>query len=73
MEQIYVLRSIIEESIEFQQRLSISFIDFTKAFDSIDRVTLSKILRSYGIPEKFLDILEIFTTNQVAAYGLTKV
>jgi hypothetical protein len=54
-EQIFVLRSIIEQSLEYQQRLSINFIDFTKAFDSIHRETLWNIAQAYGIPRRFTD------------------
>ena len=33
-EQIFILRNIIEQSLEFQTQLLINFIDFRKAFDS---------------------------------------
>jgi len=36
-EQIFVLRSIIEQANEWQASLYINFIDFEKAFDSIHR------------------------------------
>ena len=38
--------------------LYITFIDFEKAFDSVDHRTLWKILRHYGIPEKFIAIIQ---------------
>lgn len=42
-EQIFVLRTIIILSLEYQKRLSIHFIDFTKAFGSVHHETLWKI------------------------------
>ena len=44
-EQVFILRNIIEQSIEWQAPLYINFVDFTKAFDSLDRSRLWKILR----------------------------
>uniref|UniRef100_A0A914XEZ9 Reverse transcriptase domain-containing protein n=1 Tax=Plectus sambesii TaxID=2011161 RepID=A0A914XEZ9_9BILA len=42
-EQIFVLWQVIEQTLEYQQRLLLNFIDFVKAFDSIHRETLWKI------------------------------
>ena len=53
-EQIFTLRRIIEKSQEFQVPLAVSFIDFSKAFDSIHRPSLWGILLSYGIPERIV-------------------
>ena len=36
--------------------LYITFIDFVKAFDSLDRDSLWKLMRHYGTPEKFVAI-----------------
>jgi hypothetical protein len=38
--------------------LYINFIDFEKAYDSLDRETLWKLLRHYGIPEKMVNIVK---------------
>ncbi|VDP46333.1 unnamed protein product [Schistosoma margrebowiei] len=35
----------------------INFIDYEKAFDSVDRRTLWKLLRHYGVPEKIVNII----------------
>jgi len=55
-EQIFTLRNILEQSKEFQKALAFNFIDFKKAFDSIHRESISKILRLYGIPHKIINI-----------------
>ena len=57
-EQIFTLRNIIEQSLEFQSPLLINYIDFKKAFDSIHRESLWSIVRSYGVPEKYINIFK---------------
>ncbi|VDP45148.1 unnamed protein product [Schistosoma margrebowiei] len=37
--------------------LYINFIDYEKVFDSVDRRTLWKLLRQYGVPEKIVNII----------------
>lgn len=36
----------------------VNFIDYEKAFDSIDRNSLWKIMRHYGIPQKIVNLIE---------------
>ena len=57
-EQIFILRNIIEQSVEFQTPLYINYVDFKKAFDSIHRPSLWKIVASYGIPDQFIAIFK---------------
>ena len=57
---ICTLRQLQEKSAEQRQPLYIVFIDFTKAFDTIDRTTLWKILEIYGCPEKLVNIIKQF-------------
>ena len=54
---IATLRIIVEQCVEWQSPLCINFVDFEKAFDSLDRVTLWKPLRYYGLPNKFINII----------------
>ena len=49
-EQIFTTRQLIEQSIEWQSNLVLNFIDFKKAFDSVHRESLWKILELYWIP-----------------------
>jgi hypothetical protein len=58
IDQIATLRIIIEQSQEWNSSLYINFIDFEKAYDSLDRETLWKLLRHYGIPEKMVNIIK---------------
>ena len=62
-EQIFTLRNIIEQCLEFQKPLAVNFIDFQKAFDSVHRESLWSIARSYGIPESFIGIFKGLYAN----------
>ena len=57
-DQIFALRRIVEKTIEYQQEVNFNFIDFEKAFDSVDRSCLWKIAASYGTPSCYIDILK---------------
>ena len=56
-QQIHILRRIIEAANLDALPLYITFIDFTKAFDSLDREMMFAILRHYGIPQKIVDAI----------------
>ncbi|VDP73304.1 unnamed protein product [Schistosoma curassoni] len=56
-DQITTLRIVVEQSIEWNSSLYINSIDYEKAFDSVDRKTLWKLLRHYGVPEKIVNII----------------
>jgi len=58
-EQIFVLRNIIEQVVEWQATLYVTFVDFEKAFDSVHRESLWKIMASYGIPKKIVKMVNI--------------
>src|ERR1700729_2861994 len=57
IDQIATLRIIVEQSIEWNSSLYINFVDYEKAFDSLDRETLWKLLRHYGVPEKITNLI----------------
>ena len=58
-DQIATLRVIVEQTIEWQSSLYVCFVDFEKAFDSIDRQTIWEIIRHYGVPEKIVNITRL--------------
>ena len=59
MEQIFILRNILEQVNEWQATLYINFVDFEKAFDSVHGNGLWRIMSQYGIPQKII-ILYIY-------------
>lgn len=63
IDQIFTLRNIIEQCAEWNSPIHINFVDFQKAFDSIHRLSLWKILKSYGIPDKLISIISKFYEN----------
>ena len=66
-EQIFVLRNIIEQVVEWNSSLYLCFVDYEKAFDSIHRDTLWKIMRCYGIPTKIVRMVQVMYTNCTCA------
>ena len=48
---------IIEKAKEFQKNIYFCFIDYTKAFDSVDHNKLWKILQEMGIPDHLICLL----------------
>ena len=57
-DQIAILRIILEQATEFNSSIYTVFIDFQKAFDSLDWEVLWQLIRHYGIPDKFISIIK---------------
>ena len=66
-EQVFVLRNIIEQVNEWQATLYLNFIDFEKAFDSVHRDSLWRIMKSYGVPEKIINVVKMFYKDFMCA------
>jgi exonuclease III len=64
--QILTLRRIIEGVKDGNLPAIITFIDFKKAFDTIHRGKMMKILRAYGIPPNILRAIEKMYSNTQA-------
>ncbi|CAG4982594.1 unnamed protein product [Colias eurytheme] len=60
-DQIFLLRQIMEKRWEYAQSLHILFVDFIKAYDSVDRDSLYNILRLFQIPEKLVRMVKVAT------------
>ena len=64
----------MEKVTEGQRSLLVNFIDFRKAFDSIHRPALLKILKHYGLPTKVITIIQKLydeSDNSVRIDGVT--
>ncbi|VDP00515.1 unnamed protein product, partial [Schistosoma mattheei] len=57
-DQIATLWTILEQSTEWDSSLYINFIDYEKAFDSVDRTTLWKLFRHLGVLQKIVNIIQ---------------
>ena len=61
--QILALRRILEEAKNFNLEAILIFVDFKKAFDSVDRDKMFDILSLYGIPQKIIDAIKLPYTD----------
>ena len=64
--QILSLRRIIEEMKNHNKEVTLCFVDFKKAFDSINREIMFKILPLYGIPDPIISAIKVLYTNTIA-------
>ena len=60
-DQITTLRIIVEQTLEWNSSLYLNFVEYEKAFDRLDRGTLSlsslwKLMCQYGIPNKYVSL-----------------
>ena len=65
-DQIANIRWIMEKAREFQINIYFCFIDYAKAFDSVDHNKLWKILKEMGIPDHVISLLRNFYAGQEA-------
>ena len=67
---IATLRIIIEQSLEWQSPLYSVFVDFQKAFDSVDRDVIWRLMQHYGLtpPSSFPSYSNCTTTPAAKSY-----
>ena len=58
MDQIWVARQVVERATEYHIPVCMSFVDFTKVYDSVDRQALIAILKKYGVPQVLVDLIQ---------------
>ena len=66
MDMIFCLRQVQGKCIEQNMPLSVVFIDFSKAFDTVSRQGVWQVLKKYGCTEKFVNLIEVFHTGMQA-------
>ena len=66
IDMIFVDRQLKEKCRDQHQNLYMAFVDLTKAFDTVNRDLLWKILRKLGCPPTFIAILQKFHTGLCA-------
>ena len=57
---------IVEKAIEYQKNIDFCFIDYAKAFDSVDHNKLWKIVKEMGIPDHLSCLLRNLYAGQEA-------
>ena len=63
IDHIFRIRQILEKKWEYNEEVHQLFIDFKKAYDSIRREVLYKILIEFGIPKILLRIIKMSLTE----------
>ena len=63
LSQILCLCRLIEESNLSNLDLALVFVDFSKAFDSVDRSKMFEILELYGIPNEIIAAIKLMYTD----------
>ena len=63
---ILALRRLIEVLKDKNLKCIITFIDFKKAFDSVHRGKMVKILKAYGIPDTIVQAINVMYSNTQA-------
>ena len=75
-QQILALRRVIEGATKFQVNVVVVFVDFRKAFDSVDRHSLAEVLNTYNVhPRLVKGILALYSQTSAAVLtpdGLTE-
>ena len=61
------LRRILEGARAKQLTAILLFVDFRRAFDSLHRGMLMKILDAYGVPERIVDLIDALYQDTVAS------
>ena len=63
---VFATRQLQEKSMEQHQDLHITFVDPTKAFDTVSREELWKIMSKFGCPDRFVKIVRQFHDGMMA-------
>ncbi len=67
---LHSLNQLIEKSNEYQLHLCVGFIDYEKAFDSVEHADLFRALRKTGVNEGYVQIIEDIYTDATATIHL---
>ncbi|XP_068240928.1 uncharacterized protein [Palaemon carinicauda] len=62
-DQIFTIRQALEKYWEFNENSYHLFIDFKQAYDSVHRLSLWNMLKFFHIPEKLINLLQIYYLN----------
>lgn len=72
IDNIQALEQLIEKFKEFNQPLYIGFIDYCKAFDTINHSSIWKTLRACNVEAKYINIIKNIYSNSTSKVKLEK-
>jgi len=72
IDHIFCICQILEKTLEYNEDVHQFFIDFKKAYDSVRREVLHKILIEFGIPKKLVRLIKMSLTETYSRVGVGK-
>ena len=69
---LQTINQIIEKCNEFNKPLCLSFIDYEKAFDSVEHEAILKALQNIGLNENYISIIKDIYTDATARIHINK-
>ncbi|PZC85214.1 hypothetical protein B5X24_HaOG202399 [Helicoverpa armigera] len=70
IDHIHVLRQILQKYKEYNKTYYLAFVDYNKAFDTIEHGFIWEALRTQGVPTKYIRILQNVYTKSTARVKL---
>lgn len=72
LDHIYVVKQILEKSREYNTTFYCCFVDYSKAFDTLEHEAIWKALKNQGVEKKYIRMLRNIYTNSKAKIRLEK-
>ena len=66
IDMVFALRMILETALHKRLPMYLLFIDLVKAYDSVARAGLWKVLKSKGVPDDLLDLIKLYYSEKLA-------
>ena len=63
VDQLWVVRQVVERATEYRTPLYLCFVDLTKAYNSVNRQAMIAVLKEYGVPQQLVEIIEDLHTG----------
>ncbi|CAH2104114.1 unnamed protein product [Euphydryas editha] len=70
VDHIHTLKQVVEKYKEYNKKIYIAFVDYAKAFDSLDHKSIWESLQQQGIPDIYIRILKNIYSNSKARIQL---
>ena len=70
---LFMLKRLIEMVKGRKEEIFVAFLDMEKAYDRVNRKKLFKVMRCYGMHEKFLRLIERIYDGSMVKFELEKV